>query len=106
MKLENPEYLYDDGYPMLSVYVDGKRATFLTEQKFLHTFGIVIFDESSMFSEYKATIPANPRNGIPEPEVVTGSDDPVLVELVRRFWFACNDGTFKPGPVSLPELIG
>lgn len=106
MKIENPEYYYNHGYPMLSVYLDGKKATFLTEQKLLRRFGIVTLDGPDDFSEYKATVPADPDDGRPEPLVVTGSDDPVLVALVRRFWIACNDGTFKPGPVSLPELVG
>ena len=108
MKIENPEYVYlDKGYPGLSMLIDGKRFWTDPEQKLLRKFGIVTLDGPDDFSEYKATVPADPDDGRPKPLVVRcATDNPLLVALVRQFWNDANSGSFGPGPVSLPHAVG
>lgn len=52
-----------------------------------------------------ATLPADPSDGRPEAETLTGfCDHPILRVLAWRWLLAVNSPTFEPGPVEVPTV--
>lgn len=70
-----------DGYPILSLIVDGRSVVWTKYEKLYLTerYGIVSLGDE--FSEKRVTIPADPELGQPEQELIGVTDDPEIVQI-------------------------
>lgn len=102
LKLANARYVVRDGYPLLLVEVDGREATMASETKpTLHGAGLVFV--GSEFADVLPDVTIHPPDG--GTTTLRGfSDDRRLFKLFDAFLIACNDGTFRPGPVPIPSV--
>lgn len=107
-EIERAEYLYIDGYPTLSIIIDGKEA--LVEE-FKHSIldkryiPLVSRDETVNWSNILPEIAIQATANTPATTLRGYTDDPAVLELAHNFWKAVNniDGKkFVPGPIDIP----
>lgn len=78
-----------EGYPSLVLEVDGQEAHVFVEQKAARAG--LIFLGASFEDRYEAVLPADPRNGRPEDQVVSGfTDDPRVLRAFGDWWSQVN----------------
>lgn len=89
MQIENPQYVLDQGYPILEVEIDGRTYLIDSEQKpTLVRHGIVAVPCSAFTARLGLlTIPG-------------ATDDPRLFRLALAFGLEVRSGRFKPGPAT------
>jgi hypothetical protein len=92
-----------EGYPSLVLEVDGQRATVFVEQKAARAG--LIFLGAEFEDQYEAVLPADPRNGRPEDQVMAGfTDDPRVLREFGDWWSKINGVDFwSTMGVSRPE---
>jgi hypothetical protein len=91
LSLSNARYLRHQRYPHLIVEVEGRTTCFLFEPQKPYGLnnGLVYLGES--FADVV-------------PDLVDGfTSDRRLFALFERYARACSEGTFKPGPVAIPD---
>lgn len=101
LPLQNARYEWLDDYPVLRVEVMGRTATLVPETKpAIHAAGLVFL--GGEFAELVPPITLRPPDG--GPTVLRGfAADPRLFRLHDAFGRACGDGSFRAGPVPIPD---
>lgn len=92
-----------DGYPLLILSIAGREATISSYLK--RTFagvGMVPLGEefADLVPDIQFQIPGEPDNIL---ELRGWTADPRVFALWDRFATSCNDGTFAPGPIAVPD---
>lgn len=94
--------LDEDGLPAIQFRLDGRLVRVLSLKKTFLDAGLVIvhaWDDGPPLTT-RATLPADPRDGRPEPmEFESATSDPQVVALARKFWDANRQEPFPVGPV-------
>lgn len=102
LTITDARYVKLGGYPALRLSVNGRKATLITECKpTLRAAGIVFLGD-----EFADVVPpidfVVPDSNGDVLRLEGFTKDPRVFQLYDEFGRACNDGSFKPGPVAIP----
>jgi hypothetical protein len=100
MHITQAEYINLDGYPFLRMIVDGKEALIGQFKWPLLEKGYVPLHSRDEKVDWSQILPVIHIDGI---DLEGFTDDPVIIEMARKYWKAINhlEGeSFKIGPVN------
>jgi hypothetical protein len=91
LSLSNARHFIHDGYPILAVDIEGRTANLLFEPQKPSGFKQRLLYLGESFADIV-------------PDLVDGfTSDRRLFALFERYARASSEGTFKPGPVTIPD---
>lgn len=101
MKVESAKVIrQSDGSTMLSMVIDGKPADVYEPKLPLLEAGYVVLLNGDWSEELEINLPANWHPDYPKSNTLYGAtDDPVIVELARRFV----SGQYPQGELAIPQ---
>lgn len=102
MDIKNASFKYNDDYPVIRLTIDGEPVLIDIDQ--MSWRDGAIFIGSQFQGIYSVTLPANPENGRPTPWTLDGfTDDPRILTLYSQLRAECDNETFRPRRVSIPD---
>ncbi len=100
MKVEQAKITEVDGLRQLEMVVDGYPAHVFQPKRPLLDAGYVALTGGGWGDRLEINLPANWHPDYPNPNTLYGvTDDPVIVELARRFV----SGKYPPGELAIPQ---
>lgn len=103
-KVTNPRVIYQQGYPLLLVDIDGETARLGTDQKLpLVEQGIIFLGPTFQERVPEIRLPANEAEGRAPLTLRGFTRDERIVELYRAFRRALSEGEVPEGPFEVRE---